>query len=367
MKAEILGVLLLTPAACAPPRVPVPAEVAALPDPVARLAALDEAVFSGAWDQATLEAGCATFADPALAEACRGYLGRPHLFRGKALDRAREPSGDVPAGCPDTLAAVLADPDRPCACLARPLARDECAFLRSQGGGDPAQALRLCFDAGVLKPACLYHVAEALGGRCAPTAGPGVHGWETLWAEAAALEEAVSYWEAGERARLLDVVWAGQVRCAFQSPAAFDAGFAASLPAGAQPHLRAALAWHTVAGMPGAGWAELRAALAAWELTGQPPALGSGTPDLPAGPWPVAVRDPVEWCRAHGCRAEGGDLPQIRYFGLGQRLVSADPEADRALCLLEAAARLWPDPSLLLAAAEEDPNEVIRIAAGSLR
>ncbi|MFH1463013.1 MAG: hypothetical protein ABIO70_01370 [Pseudomonadota bacterium] len=367
MRPTVLAVLLLGLAACAPAGTPTPAEVAALPDPVARLAALDEVVFSGAWDQVTLEAACASFEDAPLAEACRGYLGRPHLFRGKAVARAREPAADTPAGCPVTLDAVLADPRQPCSCLARPLARDECAFRRAQDGKDPTQALQRCLDAGVLKPACLYHRAEALGGRCAPTEGPESVGWLALWAEAAALEEAVSYWEAGERARLLDVVYAGQMRCAFQRPAAFDGGFSTSVPAGARPHLRAALAWHMVAGLPDADLAALRFALRHWELTGQLPTLSPDTPDLPAGPWSVAVRDPAAWCRTQGCRADGEDLAQLRYFGMGQRLLAPDPDADRTLCLLEAAARLRSAPVPLLDEAADDPSEAVRLCAGSLR
>ncbi len=325
-----------------------PAAIEALPDPVARLRALERAVYSGAWTLDELDAACDTFADGELAEACRRYLGRPHLFRGAALEGREDARsrGACPSSCeqgPSRLDCVVdasVSADASCDCLDQPLARDECWFRLAQARGADG-GLPACLAAGKLKGPCLHHHAEALGGECPPLDSEGLEGWAALSSRVGELEAAVGHWDDFERRQLTDVVWAGAMRCAFQHPVDFDPGLIASVPPGALPHLRAALAWHTVAGLgdPAPTLDEAAALLAAYETSGRLQATPESPVQLPAGPGDGWAWDNAAYCQrlAGGCA-----FPAVRYFAMGKRLLGERAEDERRICLLEAAARLRP-------------------------
>lgn len=381
MRPTVISLAILA-AACGPEPSPAPlgpAEIDALPDRVQRLRALERAVFEGAWDLEQMDRACQTLRDSAVREACLRYLGRPHLFRGKALDRALErvpPSASCRGGPASSLDDAL---DRQgggepgCACLPPALAQDECWFryaeaLRATRSLDAApQATEACHQAGVLKGPCLHHQAEYLGGRCFPQDDTGFEQWAALTTAAEALERSVHYWDETERRRLVDVVWAGALRCAFQRGAAYDSALRDALPEVALPHLRAALAWHLVASTPpmDAELGVLTEAMRRWEMEGKAPELRSDV-TLPAGPEEGWVHDAAAWCQrgGAGCQAQ----PTVRYFAFGKRLLARDAAVDRQLCLLEAAARLWePGEAGVLDAASRAEAGPVRWTAAHLQ
>lgn len=381
----VLGVLLLGLACSPEPGPPASAEaIDALPDTVARLRALEHAVYCGTWDLDTLDASCTALRDPAVAAACRRYLGRPHLFRGAALRERGEPDGVERSACepacaggPSRLDCVvegaLRDSAGPgCACLEQPLARDECWFrlsegLRARGGwGAADEATGACLEAGALKGPCLHHQAEFLGGRCAPLDAAGLDGWQDLARSAVALEAAVAHWDAFERQRLHEVIWAGAMRCAFQGPAQFEPQLVEILPDAALPHLRAALAWHLVAaqGSELPPLSEAVAALAQLEASGELAPGDGETVEIPAGPGEGWAHDGAAWCLA---QAEGCPHAAVRYFAMGKRLSSDQPEAERVICLLEAAVRQRPGAEAWLAAAADRERDVVRAEAQALQ
>jgi hypothetical protein len=383
--ASLLPLLLL---GCdAVPADPCAVDIGAQPDRVARLRALEDAIYGGCFDLTGLDATCAALGDPEVQAACLRALGRPHLFRGAARQARDESEPEVEgcgAACDEapsrldcTLAWALEAPDGPgCACLVEPLARDECWFrlseeLRRGGGLERAPAsTAACLEAGKLKGPCLHHQAEFLGARCASLDEAGLPGWREHAAAARALEDAVSHWSSFERDRLGEVVWAGAIRCALQAPSGFPGGLPPLLPPIGRQHLRAALAWHLVAGRRGAP-ADLQAwsaELEGWERTGvQPPGLEGGE-EIPAGPREDWVHDAAAWCLGQpaGGPARCGGWPALRYFGLGKRLVAEDEALDRRIVLLEAVARLHPGAEPVLEQASTEQPEPVRSAARSL-
>jgi hypothetical protein len=360
------------------------ADIDALPDRVARLRALEQAVFGGAWTLDELDATCAALRDPEVAAACRRYLGRPHLFRGAAVAArglAREAEGQPCAaacdGAPSVVDCVVehALAEGPsgvgCDCLEPALARDECWFrlaegLRASGGLTVAtRATESCLAAGALKGPCLHHQAEFLGGRCAPLDAGNPDGWRDLVQAAADLEASVAHWDAFERQRLVEVVWAGALRCALQRPAPYDPRVVHQLPDAALPHLRAALAWHVVAGLEGEPprLAAVERQLAELERVGAFGSGGSGSVEIPAGPGDGWAHDAAAWCLA-----QPGGCPHtaLRYFAMGKRLSSGDPSEDRWICLLEAQARLRPDQRAWRMEASAHPSAVVRASGAAL-
>ena len=362
-----------------------PEAIQALPDRVARLRALEWVVYSGAWDLDQLERSCAAFADAELVQACGRYLGRPHLFRGAALERGSavapgQEAADLP-GCDEAesvvdCAVALAEDQAGLVCgsLPQPLARDECWFRLSDRlradvpAARGSEALRSCLQAGALKGPCLHHHAEFLGGSCAPVDSSGEVRWRELGEQAAAMDVAVAHWDAFERQQVADVIWAGAMRCAFQRPSDFDPLLARSLPVGAQSHLRAAVAWHTVGGLR-----EAPLDLTAWDqvlagalATGQLPPASPGSAEIPAGPGQGWAHDTAAWSLAQERAGAEPCGSTQRYFAMGKRVASGDPAVDRLLALLEAAARVLPEPAPLLGQALDHEDPSVRCSARAL-
>jgi hypothetical protein len=360
----------------APPSAPLePAAIQALPDPIQRVRALEEAVYGGGWDLARLEQACASFTDPALTEACGRYLGRPHLFRGAALDRTGDAEGA--SACPSDCEAApslvdcvveraLAGDQEGCGCLPQALARDECWFRVAQGRGLDG-GLEACLAAGSSKGPCLHHHAELFAGHCPALRGE-LDGWRALAGRVEALEGAVAHWDAFEREQLIDVAWAGAMRCAFQRPQGFDPSLWEALPEAAHPHLRAALAWHVVAASRAepADLTRWRGAYEAYAREGRAPDHGQQPLEIPAGPGESWAHDSAAWALARPGGGSDCGLPR-RYFAMGKRLSSPEPSLDADLCLLEAAARVFPAPGPVMAQAAGASWPELRCASEALR
>jgi hypothetical protein len=335
----------------APPPAPLePSAIEALPDRVQRLRALERAVYEGGWDLAALEASCASFVDEELKQACLRYLGRPHLFRGAALERAG-PAG-ASRSCPEdcrgaplqvdcVVSLAQATGETRCDCLPHALARDECWFRVAQARGLEG-GLEACLEAGSSRGPCLHHHAELFAGACPAPVGE-LNAWSRVAEGVGALEASVAHWDAFEREQLVDVAWAGLIRCAFERAVAFDPRLWEVLPAAAHPHLRAALAWHAVAsaGDRPASLASWRAGFVRYAGSGVAPGEGFAGPEIPAGPGDDWAHDTPGWALAWGEGGAACGRPR-RYFAMGKRLSSPDPALDRDLSLLEAGARILP-------------------------
>lgn len=338
---------------------------------------------------------CAFVDNASTRDYCMRLSHRPHLFeapRQKADQRARASGGPVdsellPAASPvvpaatapaadlanceqgeDTTACADREAMRAarggrvgeiaglCNAIEAPKLRAECRFAAAEAavkvGGAAAvpEAAPLCLAAGDYLAHCLGHVATRLAER-APPANAASGRWGPVIAGSEALGAALQPFDAALAASAADRVYAEAAALAYARTGAIDGAPLAALPAAAAPAVRASLAWELMKRGELAGVGDLESAvrvLVEVEARRLPDAAPLSEPV------PVVVRN--RW---------GADDQTSQAFaaawwrGTARRPTSADPQIDRALCVLEAAADIRGRADPMLTAAIQHPERVI--------
>ena len=372
----------------------VAAEVAALPDPLARLAvviAVSEA------HPGTTEPLCALL-EPADRARCTSLNRRPHLRallepdppvlpEGEhpdpgglamrlALAAPPNPFAEVPPaetdcaaaadpnGCAQAAAARLSSPAEAaavCNGVPDPGWRDECYFRAAELPLDeqdwPGQALEpvvaraaaLCLGAGRWQSQCLQHLSGRLGALTPVAGARGDPAWPVLAQAVGTLGEVVEAHAPGLGPLVGDKAWATLLWMAVQKSAVAAGGVGADLPPEARPHLRCAVAARLVdqGFAEGTPLAQAEAALAEAlaRVDGQ---VRAGQPVLEVASTWGPQADPHE------------GAARVHYLADPMRLLSADPDSDGRICLLEAGMRAAPPRGDWLAQARADPDLAVR-------
>ena len=312
--------------------------------------------------------------------------GQRYLRRLHPTERRAPPAGaDEPPDEARAKAAVAAAAEGDlvavagwCQGIAEARYQADCFFRAAEARAAPtsphlSQAVRMCADAELdgTSMSCLNHVAAAAGEQLPAFSRTDATTWRGLGDLIDGLEPAMVEDGLGPMQGLAPLLWS----CFVEASANRDAALAvdlAVLPPAARPPARSRLAWAllvTASEHPGPEPVELAHAVRRLEeLEADPTQQGTLSP-TPAG---RACRPP-EHTRMERWTEElpderGLDRTVLSGWGAVLRAVAADPRADRAIALLEAAAR---QPALseapaLLRQGLDDPDPTVRWTAQRL-
>ncbi len=359
-----------------------PAEVAqaidALPAVTERLIALEAYVLEHG-ERVDQRDFCGALAEGAPRLRCLELTGRPHLWderRQDPIEAAVEPSWqDASAleGCSEGSAVLCAQaqakglaagddatPDAPCAALAEPRWADECRLqvaselvLQHREEGIE-RAVEVCGRATVLRRMCKGHLCSRLAELAPPAAEHDPEGWARVESVAERLRVAIGT----EGAYWAEHYWSMATWMAVRRGDRVHPEVVARLPASAQPQLRSALAWRIVEVASPEG-ARLEALVVQLEA-----AMG-GAPVVAAPDAPPRSRLGLRRMQDHW-EAPAEEHASVHFQGLSRRLLAAEPAADCAVCILEAAAQLPPPRIGLLEQGLEHPDPTVQATARRL-
>jgi len=333
---------------------------------------------------------CPMFSHQVVVERCERYHTRRHLFDSRPRASgpgASEPEHTPPPTCDGScpLATEPAQcnayqaldvrgegvpPAQGCDCASLPLERMECRFWYAEtlvertGILDVAEAAAVCLDAGSLAQDCLHHLAAALA-KSVPAPDPSAfEDWELFVSAVGQLDGTVRERGDGQRAEILTgIVWSDTIHRSLGDRADFPVELLGLLPAGATPHLRAALAWHTVAvGLDGSDDLQrLVAILEQAEVSGSVPdgPEGQATTRIPTMYRPELYHETQPRPGSDSENLRERRQQSIPYLGMGHRIRSPEAVTDRIICLIEAAVRIDPEaatPLLQAAGARSEPE-----------
>ncbi len=341
----------------------------------ARLVALDAPVVQigvlrqlSAEHPEDLEALCPKLSGPAAAE-CRTLSGRPHLWSARIntlttlpMDGITSPWHMPPAamtcpsgqeGCQISAAEKERDTAQAAAiCLSADTERwqGECFFRVAEvrlESGELADAATLCLGAVGYRERCLGHLSRSLSTPA--QALEDAAAWAALAAQIQQLDDALSRHSPALAARMVDRVWAESLLAAYAAAQIPTGDPLDHLPPAALPHIRAAAAWRMIsdAAAAGEGAADWEAELAALLAR-----RGSG---------PARKQRPATFPHTWKDLLPGEeDIPWIAVLRDQRRAVSADPETDTVICLLEALGRSSLDMAEAVARYHQHADPLVR-------
>ncbi len=216
-------------------------------------------------------------------------------------------------------------------------------------------AVDLCLGSGPYTGMCFSHLYSTIA-FTAPAASQGAATWTPVMEATRRARDAMAQHSTALAERLEDRIWAEALWRAYLRAEVVSGIPLMVLPQAAHPHVRAAAAWRVVSDGPPA--TSLSAVVSALST-----ALSSQTKSgqLPLKRLPDDL--PIRW--RESLPAEQG-LPWVHYLEDLRRTVSSDPDADLAICILEAAARMKPALSPLLIDGLHHTDERVRWTAARL-
>ncbi len=292
-------------------------------------------------------------------------------FRLRPLARAEAPTcpPEVPSSTCKTARAIQAGilGDAPaaagaCEGIASARWRDACMAEAATAACDRSRldscgiAAELCLEAGAVRAPCLSSVAHTLAASAPSTEGGSPDDWAALVRRVRELRTRLEPSDAILADRMASRVWAEATMLAYGLARAPNGSVLELLPAEAEPHARAAIAWRLSARKEEPRLAE-RAALVG-ELMARRERRKGG---IPMAPTRIQVRS--LW---HEDLPGEEGIAWTAFLQGVRRATSTDAEVDARICVLEAAARLNPPPQPLLEEGLRDEDPLVRWTSARL-
>lgn len=381
----------------------VAAELAALTDPVARLALLDALV---ATDPDRTAQVCARLPQGDVASRCQQLKARPHLWQvpdrviasgATAEDsesaevaglRLLQPAAPLPSPWADTAARAVPCAEAPTTCQTQAAKtsaaagdaaaaaaacnaidedrwRQECFFQAADAIAEPpeparaAAGVRLCLGAPAFLSRCLSHAQWATTTLAPLAPAADAQGWAPLVATVQAAVGEIQAQDAALAASFEGLLWTEALRVGYDNADRVNAAPLAALDPRLAPHVRSAavrrlLALELTAERDLAGWEARIAAV-----------LADRAPARAERFRPPARSQTIRYAWTEVLPAEAG-LSTVPYMNGGMRAVHEDPAIDASICLMEAAALTLPPRAALLEEGLSHADPLVRWTAARL-
>lgn len=240
--------------------------------------------------------------------------------------------------------------------------RSECFFgaaenrLKVDRAAGYADAIDLCAAAELYSPFCIKHLLDVMS-RSAPASDVSdAQGWAQVLRSDQAIQDV---WAGAEvMPAMRSGLWAVALSMSVDSAQTVTGDALEFIPQDMVVHLRAAVAARLLADQ-GVGAQDLDG----WVSQVQS-ALTKRSGRRRGGPSPMEFQAVGELWPRSGAQEAG--LSIIPYRGTARRVVVQAPEADIAICVLEAAARMNPVPRALLTSGQKHADPAVQWTAGQL-